>query len=374
MVSGKLAAVAVVVVLLAAAVAGFAAMRPGTGPISTSGPTTTTKVASSGSSITQTTGFTTGATTDSSTMSSTTSASSTTGGTEFQKGATFSPAAYNSSGILAFFSKAPEAGQVLEWAGDWEDLGSNGAAASISQLASQYGMQMMVAVQFFQQSTGELIRPLNSMNEQTYLTLTKNFVQQYKPAFLGVGIEVNILYEKDRTSFQEFVSPYCRVYDEAKSVSPGTMVFTIFQLERMNGLDGGLYGGTNDPNNTEWQLLSLFKTDVAAFTTYPGLIYQNPSDVPSDYYSQLALHVNESVGFTEVGWHAGDVPGGWGSSEREQANFVSTFFTLTAGLTKTFVMWSFLYDQSAAVPFNTMGLFYTNGTAKLAWQTWQSEP
>ncbi len=286
------------------------------------------------------------------------------------KGVTFSPATYDLKGISDFFPKAPQAGQLLEWAGDWQELAGAGTPATLSQQAAAHGMEMMVVVQFFQQSTGALIRPLNSTNEQNYVSITRSFAQQHKPAYFGVGIEVNILYEKNASDFQKFVSLYGQVYAAVKSVSPGTSVFTVFQLERMNGLDGGLYGGTNDPNKAEWQLLSLFRTDVAAFTNYPGLIYQDPSEMPTDYYSRISSRTNESVGFTEVGWHSGNVSGGWGSSESEQANFAGDFFTLTSGIHKAFSVWTFLYDQGAAVPFNSMGLLCINGTAKESWQSW----
>ena len=291
----------------------------------------------------------------------------------YARGFSFSPATYDSNGINDFLAKAAMGGTVLEWAGDWEELGnSGGTPARIVQLAEQNGMKPMIVVQFFSQSTGLLLRPLNSSNEAHYLSTTSSFASQYKPAYLGTGIEVNVLYEKNATAFDQFVSLYSQAYDQVKAASPGTEVFTIFQLEKMNGLDGGLYGGTNNATQAEWQLLSLFpKDDVAAFTTYPSLVYQAPADVPADYYSSIAMHTNLSVGFTEVGWHTGYIAGGWESNETEQASFIAKFFSATAPLSMSFTVWSFLYDPNAAVPFNTMGLFYVNGTAKLGWQTWR---
>jgi hypothetical protein len=307
-------------------------------------------------------------TTNSSSLSSTTSSTQPFG---FLKGVTFSPASLDSNGMNDFFSKAQQAGEIVEWAGDWQELGNGGAPAVLAQLASQHGLKAMIVVQFFTQSTGQLLRPLNATNVQNYVAIATSFAQEYKPAYLGVGIEVNVLYEKNTTSFQRFVALYGEVYDGVKSVSPDTKVFSIFQLEKMNGLSGGLYGGTNDPNKAEWQLLQYFtKNDVAAFTTYPGLVYHSPSEIPADYYTRIASHTNKSVGFTEVGWHTGSVPGGWGSDEAEQASFVTTFFHLSGGLNKAFVVWSFLYDQNAIIPFNTMGLFSVNGTAKDSWQRW----
>ncbi|MDA4124707.1 MAG: hypothetical protein OK438_04555 [Thaumarchaeota archaeon] len=304
-----------------------------------------------------------------STGSSTTKSSSQ--GLSSPKGVSFSPASLDQSGMNDFFSKAQQAGGLVEWAGDWRELGNSGAPSVIAQLAAQHNLRTMIVVQFFSQTTGQLLRPLNTSNEQNYTTDAVRFAQEYKPAYFGIGIEVNMLYEKNLTSFQQFVSLYGSVYDQVKEASPDTKVFTVFQFEKLNGLNGGLYGGTNDLSKAEWQLLQLFpKDDVAAFTTYPGLVYHSPSEIPADYYARIASHTNMSIGFTEVGWHSGNLTGGWGSNEVEQASFVTTFFNLSSGLHKAFVVWSFLYDQKATVPFNTMGFFYVNGTAKQAWQKW----
>lgn len=281
------------------------------------------------------------------------------------KGLAFSPASYDSKGMNDFFLKAQQAGGIVEWAGDWQELGGAGGPATVAQLVSQHGLKVMIVVQFFTQSTGQLLRPLNSTNEEHYLNITAAFVREYKPAYLGVGIEVNTLYEKDPASFESFVSLYGEVYDLVKSASPATQVFTIFQLEKMNGLNGGLYGGVNDPGRAEWNLFAQFpKDDIMAFTTYPGLVYHNSSEIPSDYYSRIASHSAKAVGFTEIGWQSGSIAGGWNNSEAQQGEFVEQLFALTKGLDKAFVVWSFLYDQNTIVPFNSMGLFYADGTAK----------
>jgi hypothetical protein len=305
------------------------------------------------------------------TTGSVTSSFSTSQSARFLRGVTFSPARFDSNGTNDFLVKAQQAGEILEWAGDWQELGGAGAPAVMAQLAAQHNLKLMIVAQFFTQSTGELLRPLNGTNEQHYKEIAVSFAEQYRPVYLGLGIEVNVLYEKNATNFQRFVSLYSDVYSAMKSVSPDTNVFTIFQLEKMNGLNGGLYGGTNDPSNAEWRLLGLFpEGDMVAFTTYPGMIYHSPSEMPADYYARISAHTNKSVGFTEVGWHTGNISGGWGSDEQKQADFVTTFFSLSGGLNKAFVVWSFLYDQNTVVPFNTMGLFYTNGTAKLSWRSW----
>lgn len=73
------------------------------------------------------------------------------------------------------------------------------------------------------------------------------------------------------------------MYDAIKSASPTTTVFTIFQLERMAGMQGGLYGGNNNAS-TEWSLLAKFKMDAVGFTTYPDLVFKDPTDIPANFY------------------------------------------------------------------------------------------
>ncbi len=139
----------------------------------------------------------------------------------------------------------------------------------------------------------------------------------------------------------------------------------------MKGLSGGLFGGENNPNKAQWHLLDKFsKSDIIAFTTYPGLIYKNPSDIPLDYYTEIKSQTSKSIAFTEIGWHSSDIPAGWESSEAEQAEFVSKFFQLTAGLDREMVIWSFLYDQATIEPFASMGLRQNDGAARLSWEEW----
>ena len=257
-------------------------------------------------------------------------------------------------------------------AGDWNDLGAADKAPEvIAELASIYGYVPLTEAQFFTQSTGQLLRPLNDTVKQSYKNSAIQFASKYKPKYLAFGIEVNVLYEKSPTDFEDFVGLYGEVYDAVEVVSQATKVFTIFQLEKMKGLNGGLFGGVNDPDNAEWFLLDRFsKSDVIGFTTYPSLIFKNSSELPMDYYSEINSHTTKAVAFTEMGWHTAPTPTGWEGSEEKQADFVRLFFNYTENLTKEVAVWSFLYDQNVTVPFNSMGFFGTDGRPKPAWNTW----
>jgi hypothetical protein len=290
----------------------------------------------------------------------------------FAKGVSLSPRSFNSSDFTDFFQKAKQAGTIVSWAGDWNTLNeANSGATVVTSLSSTYGYTPIIELQFFQQSNGALLRPLDNATMDAYKAEAVAFAEKYQPKYLALGIEVNVLYEKSNSDFDKFVTFYNEVYDAVKAVSPQTNVFPIFQLEKMKGLNGGLFGDTNDPSNSEWSLLDMFpKKDLTVFTTYPGLIYKNPNDIPTDYYTEIQQHTTKPIAFTEIGWHSSSNPVGWESSNTEQAEFITAFFNLTSNLNMKMVIWSFLYDQNTVVPFSSMGLWSTDGRAKDSWNTW----
>lgn len=288
------------------------------------------------------------------------------------KGVGLSPKSNSADDFTGFFQKAKEAGNLVMWAGDWNDFNKdNGGPAVVAELASRYGYIPVVEAQFFSQSTGKLLRPMDETTRQLYKNIAANFSRKHKPKYFGLGIEVNVLKEKSPDDFQAFTQFFSEVYDAIKEASPDTKVFTVFQLEKMKGLNGGLFGGINDPSKAEWDLLDKFpKADLFAFTTYPGLIYKDPAEIPDGYYSEIRQHTVKPVAFTEIGWHNEASPAGWESSEEEQARFIERFFNLTQNLKPSLAIWSFLYDQQTAEPFRSMGMLARDGVAKESWEAW----
>lgn len=292
---------------------------------------------------------------------------------QVMKGVSLSPKSFAENDFLDFFEKAKQIGGVISWTGDWNELANlkTGGPAVLASLASKYDYVPIVEVQFFTQSTGRMLRAFNAATEENYKNTAVDFVKKYKPKYFGLGVEVNVLYEKSPADFEDFVSFFPEVYDAIKNVSPKTQVFTVFQLEKMKGLNGGLFGGINDKSKNQWDLLNKFpKSDIFAFTTYPGLVYKNPADVPIDYYSEIQSKTSKQIVFTEIGWYSGAGPVAWESSEAEQAEFIKLFFDLTKDMNKKFIIWSFLYDQKAAEPFNSMGLYGSAGNAKIGRDIW----
>ncbi|MFH1100597.1 MAG: hypothetical protein V1726_00975 [Methanobacteriota archaeon] len=295
--------------------------------------------------------------------------------TSILKGVSLSPRSFHATDFTDFFNKTRATGEIVSWTGDWNELSNteNGGPVVVASLVtiSSHRYVPVIEAQFFTQSNGTLLRPLNSTTKQRYENSAVAFATTFTPSYLALGVEINVLYEKSPQDFEEFVTFFGDVYTAVKAVSPETNVFTIFQLEKMKGLQDGLFGGVNNPDTAQWSLLDRFPdSDLIAFTTYPSLIYTNPSDIPSDYYTEITAHTTKPVVFTEIGWPSNTSIPGWGSNEAQQATFIPLFFNLTKEVNPEFVIWSFMYDQNTIEPFKSMGLRRDDGSAKPSWDAW----
>jgi hypothetical protein len=284
------------------------------------------------------------------------------------RGVSVSPKSFAPDDFQDFLRMVGETQDVLLWAGDWIEIPEDKAPKTFTELAQQYSYTPIIEVGHYIQETGELFRPLEDYR-QIYLESTIFFVDKYKPAYFGIGVETNIFAEKNPEAFEEFVSFYNQVYDAIKAASPNTMVFTVFQLETMKGLD---MWEIKD-NSPHWDMIDRFKLDIVAFTTYPGLFYRDVSDIPTDHYSEILSYVSKPIAFTEIGWHSVNSPSGWESSETEQVEFINTFFELTKDLDVEVAVWSFMYDPDIFEPFNSMGLITREDHERLAWDVWYTK-
>jgi hypothetical protein len=196
------------------------------------------------------------------------------------------------------------------------------------------------------------------------------------PPYFALGIEINRYYEDDPTGFDAYVNLYAETYDAIKAISPQTLVFPIFQYEKMRS---GVFFSGDDQTQPEWDLLDKFNehVDLVAFTTYPFLLYATPAELPDDYYAEIKRHTTQKIAFTEIGWPSAalsvmpDSP--FGGSPDEQSDFVRRFFSLTSDLPLEMALWSFPHDVGPDfnAAFTSISLRENNGTPKPALQVWQ---
>ena len=291
------------------------------------------------------------------------------------KGVSFSPRSFESDDFQSFFDQMGEAGPVVRWAGDWAELGGDGGPpAAILGTARERGLIPMIETGVFSASARELFRPLTEERTTAYVEGAAAFCEAHSPPYLGIGVEVDTHHETDPESFETFVDLFAETYSAVKAVSPDTRVYTGFQLERLRGLRGGLFGGENDPEAANWELLDRFPdADLIGITTYPGLIYRDPAEIPADYYDALADRTDRPIAITETGWTCRTLVEGWESDEDEQAAFVRRLFELTGGLDVVTLIWLWLYEQpvgEATVAFQGMSLRRDGGSGRPAWDAW----
>ncbi|HLD03964.1 MAG TPA: hypothetical protein VJC17_04285 [Candidatus Dojkabacteria bacterium] len=300
---------------------------------------------------------------------------------QIYRGVAFTPKDFTRSGFSDFYSKAQQTGNIVGWYGDWLELADYKKAPYVlTDSLKENNLDILLIISPFLQSTGEFIRPLTPEVKQDYLQGMEMYLKKYQPKFLGIGIEVNVFADKASEKLAAFVELFNSAYDKAKSISPETRIFTVFQYEYLTGNRGGLFGGS-DINVPQWDLLNKFnKADLFAFTSYPMLVFHDPKDIPQNYYSEVLKYTDKPVIFTELGWIR-NLPDSlsnsltdWQSTSEEQAEFITLFSIYTKELHPQIVIWSFLYDQPSAPEFfrhaGLLGLA-TDFTDMTAWQAWQ---
>lgn len=288
------------------------------------------------------------------------------------KGISLSPRSYEVDDFVGFFEMASESGDIITWVGDWIQLSdTNSAPYTLYGLREVYDYEGMVITAYIDQGSGTMLRELDEETKQLYLESATSFASTYKPRYMGFGVEMNVVFEKNPEAYEAFKEFYPLVYEAVKEVSPDTLVFTVWQLESMKGMKGGLFGGTNDPDNAQWVLLDDFESDLAVFTLYPCLVYGDPSEIPDDYLTEITEYTDQPIAFSEMGWFREGFTG-WESSPDEQARFIDRYFELAEPIEPVFTIWSFLYDQDTFEPFNTMGLLDVDMTETAGWDAWRS--
>ncbi|WP_410767002.1 hypothetical protein [Haloferax sp. DFSO60] len=288
-------------------------------------------------------------------------------------GVSLTPQSYDPDDFTDFFELVSESDLAVRWAGDWAELGDEaGTPAIVSQLVDSYDILPIFDTGVYSVNDRELFRPLDDDAIENYVADAQSFAEQFTPPYLGLGVEVNIHATEEPAQFERFVSLFDEAYDAIKAVSPETKVYTTFQQEWFLGLRGGLFGGENDPETAQWDLLSTFeKADLVGLTSYPSLAFRDPSEIPATYYTEFAERAGKPLALVETGWPAHLDIDGWESTETEQANFVTRLFDLLSDVEVALVLWAFVYQPASVNPaFDTMALRRDDGSARPAWDAW----
>jgi len=197
--------------------------------------------------------------------------------------------------------------------------------------------------------------------------------KNYKPAYLALGVEVNMTALRAADQFEAFVSLYNEAYEVVKGNSPETKVFPTFQLEDLEGTFG-------DVHPPRWDLLEPFRErmDVLAISTYPFLgEARSASDIRPDYYSQLKTHWDGEIIISETGYASAPVEGRVTvGSEADQAAYLTRVLDEAHAQQFSLVVWYTALDPAfassgATSVFKDIGLRKSDGSNKLGWALWE---
>ncbi len=278
-----------------------------------------------------------------------------------------SPQSYQGDDLPRFLDRITGNADVLMHAGDWGEL--DGTVFDVAEsFARETGLDFVAVVS--PNAAERMIRPLDDATRERYLASLRRFVAEQRPAFLGLGNEVNMLATDDPEAFETVVSLWEDARTIVRAESPDTVVFVTFQLEWLLGYRGGWFGrSTVEP---QWDIVQRFTgADAIGFTTYPSLVFDDPADLPAEYYTQIGDRTDLPVIFTEIGWTTLDTLPLLPGSEAEQATFIDVFAAQTETLDTRLAVWAFVRaDLVSQQPFRGMDLVRPDGTYRPAWQRW----
>jgi hypothetical protein len=195
----------------------------------------------------------------------------------------------------------------------------------------------------------------------------------YRPDYMAIGVEINMLYERSRPQFEAFLSLYREAYAAVRQASPATRIFPTFQLEDLQGLLG-------DVHPPHWQVIDEFAglMDVLAISTYPFVAFDDTHRIPADYVTQLRAHFDGEIIISETGYPSAPIEGyAVAGSQEDQAAYLERLLADAEAAGVSTVFWLAAFDPefagtgSAAI-FRDTGLRMSGGAPKLAWALWES--
>ncbi len=209
--------------------------------------------------------------------------------------------------------------------------------------------------------------------KDAFIAYVTYVARNYKPEYLALGVEVNMLYDRNPAQFEAFLALYKEAYAQAKATSPDTKVFPTFQLEDLEGN----FGRVHPP---QWEVLDVFEgyMDVLAISTYPYRTeLRSASELRPDYYGQLRTRWDGEIIISETAYASAPVEGQISiGSEEDQQVFLQRILSDAEEYEFAAVIWFAALDpafasQGSALVFRDIGLRRSDGSNKLAWSTWE---
>ena len=175
-----------------------------------------------------------------------------------------------------------------------------------------------------------------------------------RPAYFGLASEVNTLAALgDGDLNAEITDMINTLSPQIREISPATSVFVSFQADQAHGRLGQT-GGID-----HFALISDYDIDALGLSSYPVFGFDDPSDIPTDYFQAFDDATELPLLFVEGGWSSEDVPWSTGTPAQQVEFFVRYEALLDAVSAEVWVMLTFADLDIAAWgldPERTTGL------------------
>ncbi|HEX3047332.1 MAG TPA: hypothetical protein VHY08_21450 [Bacillota bacterium] len=234
---------------------------------------------------------------------------------------------------------------------------------------------------------------LNSEQVKTaYLNYAIRMKEYFNPTFMLLGIEVNILIDKNPTLWPAYIELHRYVYTELKKLYPtlplGVSVFCVPYFPKWT-----------TPSNLTAQLNGLNDLapyiDFLAFSVHPFMSSLLAEIFPEDYFRRLFAITSKPIAISESSYPAQE----WttltepfltfrGTPEK-QAQFLSLMLAESQRVKAKFVIWYSIRDydalwntfspdlQALGITWRDTGLYDESGNERKAmgvWKDWYSRP
>lgn len=197
-----------------------------------------------------------------------------------------------------------------------------------------------------------------------------------RPEWLGLASEVNTLAAiGDPALYAAILDMSNTLAPQVRAASPGTQVFVSFQVDQANGFLG-------DPVIDHFALIDDFDIDALGLSSYPVFVFDDPSDVPANYFAVFDAATDLPLIFVEGGWNSADTQLTSGTPQ-EQVDFMSRYEGLLDGVNaELWVMLTFTDldipslglppDRAATLSnFAFMGILDADLNRKPAYAEWE---
>lgn len=174
----------------------------------------------------------------------------------------------------------------------------------------------------------------------------RQIAARVRPAWFGLASEINTLAALgDPTLYAEVLDLINTLSPQVRQISPTSQVFVSFQADQANGVLGST-GGID-----HFALIADFDIDALGLSSYPVFAFDDPSDVPADYFAVFDQATTLPLLMVEGGWSSENVPWSPGTPD-QQRRFFTVYEELLDGVNAAaWVMLTF-----TDIDFNNFGL------------------